>query len=85
MDLECTGSILVMFMPENGLMGSVMGVEFILVMMEVNMLGSSSGALSMALVITISGESLILVFGYVWVNSSYIIDLVVTNLCLKID
>lgn len=55
MDLVCTGFILEMFMEESGLMVRVMVVEFILVRMEVVMLGNSSGVSSTALAITISG------------------------------
>lgn len=43
-------------MQGNGLMGRVMGVEFIPVRMGVDMLGNSSGVSSTALVTTISGN-----------------------------
>ncbi len=56
MGLGCIGSTLVMSMLENGLMGSVMGVESILVRMGAIMLGNSSGVLNMGLVDTISGN-----------------------------
>jgi hypothetical protein len=56
MVLGCTGFIQGMFMPGNGPMGRAMGVECILVRMGVGMLGSSSGASSMALGTTISGD-----------------------------
>lgn len=56
MELVCIGSTQVTFMQGNGLMDSVMVVEFILVRMGVCMLESLSGVLSMALVITISGK-----------------------------
>lgn len=56
MDLAFTGFIRVMFMLGNGLMGRVMGVECILVRMEVATLGNSSGASSMDLATTISGN-----------------------------
>ena len=56
MELGCIGSSLVMFMLESGLMGSVMGVEYILVRMGAGMLGSSSGVSNMDLVIIISGK-----------------------------
>lgn len=55
MGLECIGFILEMFMLENGLMDRVMGVEFTLVRMGVDMLGSLSGVLNMDLAIIISG------------------------------
>lgn len=57
MDLGSIGFILVMFMLGNGLMGRVMGVEFIHVRMGAVMLGNSSGASSMGLATTISGNS----------------------------
>jgi hypothetical protein len=56
MGLGCIGSTPAMCMLESGLMGSVMGVEFILVRMGASMLGNSSGVLNMGLVVTISGE-----------------------------
>ena len=56
MELGCIDSSRVMFMPESGLMGSVMGVEYILVRMGAAMLGSSSGVLNMDLVIITSGK-----------------------------
>ena len=59
MELGCIGSSPVMFMPESGLMGSVMGVAYILARMEVGMLGSLSGVSNMDLVIINSGKSLL--------------------------
>lgn len=58
MGLGCIGSTLVMCMLESGLMGSVMGVEFILVRTGASMLGNSSGVLNMGLAVTISGKCL---------------------------
>lgn len=56
MDSAFTGFILVMFMPGNGLMGRVMGVECIHVRMGVATLANSSGGSSMDLATTISGN-----------------------------
>lgn len=54
--LGCTGFIPGMFMRGNGPMGRAMDVECTLVRMGVDMSGSSSGASSMALATTISGD-----------------------------
>ena len=54
--LGCIGFTQAMFMPENGLMGKAMGVEFIPATMEADSLGNSSGASNMGLVIIISGS-----------------------------
>jgi hypothetical protein len=56
MELGFIGFIQVMFMLVSGVMGNATGVVFILVRMGVSMSGSSSGVLSMGLVITISGK-----------------------------
>lgn len=77
MVLECIGFTLVMFMLGNGLMGRLMGVEFIPVRMGVDMLGNSSGASSMALVTTISGKFGNGVCGIVYVMIFWVIFLVI--------
>ena len=56
MGLGCTDFTLVMFMKGSGLMGNPMAVGHTLLRMGVSMLGSSSGASSMGLVITITGN-----------------------------
>lgn len=58
----CTDFILEMFMEGSGLTAKVMVVGFILVRMEVDMLGNLSGVSSMALAITISGLTLFFVY-----------------------
>lgn len=68
MGLGCIGSTLVMCMLENGLMGSVMGQESILVRMGATMLGNSSGVLNTGLVIIISGKFFVVsINGMHWV------------------
>lgn len=61
MALGCIGFLRVMFMPVSGLMGNVMGVEYILARTGAGMSGSSSGVLNMVLVIIISGKGAIFV------------------------
>lgn len=62
MGLGFIGSIQVILMLENGVMGRVMGLEFKLALMLAAMLVSSSVGSSMALVATTSGEFLFLKF-----------------------
>lgn len=58
MGLGFIGSIQVILMPENGVMGRVMGLEFKLALMLAAMLVCSSVGSSMALVATTSGDFL---------------------------
>lgn len=68
MGLGFIGFIQVTFILVSGQMGTVTVVVFILVRMVVSTLGSSSGVLSMGLVITISGEVLIFCLFFFWIR-----------------
>lgn len=55
MELGCTGLIQVMCILENGVMGSAMDMDSILVRMEAVTLENLNGVLNMGLAVTISG------------------------------
>lgn len=61
MVLGCIDFILAMYMLGSGLVGKVMGAEYIHVRMEAAMLENSSGVLSMGSVTTISGNLAVMV------------------------
>lgn len=84
MGLGYIGVTLATFMLGSGLMGSVMGVECKLVRMGVDMLGSSRGVSSMALVITITGivySTLVLLMCFYLNNGGSMLLYVVIYFC----